>query len=73
MKPLRMIWVGMSHEGHITCGKQYKIVSKTRDLMVGNTLMGYSYQFIDDAGNLESAAASLFLRPKTTIHQKRGP
>jgi len=65
MKPIWMIFVGASHEGHVEAGKMYKIVGKQREapLYPGGKVW-YTYIFIDDAGNPEPAASHLFVPAK---------
>lgn len=62
MKPLWMIFVGASCEGHVETGKRYKIVGREREETHGQ--IWYTYLFIDDAGNTEKAASHLFLKGK---------
>lgn len=68
MKPLWMIFVGASHEGHVEAGKHYKIVGKEREVTHGH--VWYTYLFIDDAGNTEKAASHLFVRKKRPFGRK---
>lgn len=65
MKPLWMIFVGASHEGHVEAGKRYKIIEKIREApFYPGGPVWYTYIFIDDAGNAEPAASKLFLPMK---------
>jgi len=65
MKPIWMIFVGASCEGHVEAGKRYKIVEKEREEpMYPGGKVWYTYFFIDDAGNKEPAASHLFLPMK---------
>lgn len=63
MKPIWMIFIGMSHENHVEAGKTYKIVGKEREVSPDGSIW-YTYLFIDDAGRTEGAASKLFVRPK---------
>lgn len=70
MKPFWMIFVGLSHAGHVETGKHYKIVGKEREVNPDGTVW-YTYLFIDDAGNVEGAASKLFVKSKNPCFRRR--
>ena len=67
MKPVWMIFVGVTNEGQVEAGKRYKIIGKEREepLYPGGKSW-YTYVFIDDKGQEDRAASHLFLPIKKT-------
>jgi len=62
MKPFWMIYTGPDCEGHVTCGRAYKVIAKIREapLYPGGKCW-YTYIFIDNSGRQEPASSNCFV------------